>query len=115
MNVLIVIGPFSMIVHYRALQSDGQATIKWDTKSAHKRLADGTRIELDQYEIGCLEEKLSPNINEAILNHYLSPDEFEYWLKTQDIEDKLIDGGMMTFEHAIELARAAFGAAHEIK
>ena len=113
MNVLIVLGPFSIVAHYRALKDGSKVTIKWELKSAQKRLADGTRLEADKDEVAYLDQKLHDHISEAILNHYLSPDEFEAWFKTQDLTVQ--DGGIVTFEDCIALARAAYGAAHEIK
>lgn len=112
MKVLIAVGQFTLVAHYRALGVGNDTRVTWELQMAQERQNDGSRRTLEPEEVDYLALKLEDHIERAILMHHTTPDEFGAWLKTQP--QTIHNGGFMTYEDAIALARAAYGTAHAL-
>lgn len=107
MKVILMVGQFTLVAHYRALNN----RISWELQMAQERQSDGSRRTLQPEEVDYLAVQLEGHIERALLIHYSTPDEFGAWLKTQTVN--VLDGGYVTYEDALALARAAYEVPRE--
>lgn len=113
MRVLIVIGPYTMLVHYRYLAASGVGHMDYDVLGVVRRMPDGTRDELDADEAMAVAARYEEKIDEALFEHAETPDEFSAWARSQPVAVR--DDGSVTYEDCMRLAQAAYQAAHEYK
>lgn len=111
MKVILVIGAYTILAHYRYLESNGAGRMDYDVLGVVRRAPDGSRVQLDDDEAAAVAIRYESAIDDALFSHAEAPDEFNAWLYNHPIN--VLANGTVAYEECIKLTRAAFQAAHK--